>query len=83
MKTKKVPFALSFAFATLLVVGTTVFAQEPGNQGTSNMMNGNGMMNMMENSNMSGMMEAMNSPEGKKMIDTCSDFMDSYQSEAK
>ncbi|MFD2760409.1 hypothetical protein [Lentibacillus juripiscarius] len=80
MKLKKVPFALSFAFAALLVIGTTAFAQEPDNNGMGNMMNGNGngMMNMMENGNMSQMMEAMNSPEGQKMMNGCGDFMESY-----
>ncbi|WP_200416436.1 hypothetical protein [Virgibacillus salexigens] len=79
MKLKKVPFVLSFAFAALLVVGTTALAQGPDN-GMGNMMygNGNGMMNMMENGSMSQMMEAMNSPEGQKMMDACGDFMESY-----
>jgi hypothetical protein len=81
MKIKKVPFALSFAFATLLVVGTTGFAQESENNNMTNMMNGNGMMNMMENGNMSNMMEAMGSPEGQKMVESCSNFMESYESD--
>ncbi|SEB05529.1 hypothetical protein SAMN05421743_11470 [Thalassobacillus cyri] len=69
MKIRKVPFALSFALATLLVVGTTTFAQEPDNNGMGNMMSGNGMMNMME---------AMNSAEGQKMMNACGDFMEAY-----
>lgn len=68
MNPKKAPFALSFAFAALLVVGTTAFAQEPDNNGMGNMMNGNG----------NGMMKSMNSPEGQKMMDVCGDFMESY-----
>lgn len=80
MKFKKVPFVLSFALSALLVTGTTVFAQESDNDGMGNMMNSNGMENMMENGNMSNMMEAMNSPEGEKMMNACSSFMDSYES---
>ncbi|MCP8616350.1 hypothetical protein [Salirhabdus salicampi] len=82
MKIKKFPFALSFATAALLVVGTTAFAHEDSNSGMDNMMNssnGNGMMNMMENGNMSNMMEAMNSPEGQKMLDACNKFMDTSE----
>ncbi|MFZ3576701.1 hypothetical protein [Virgibacillus sp. DJP39] len=56
MKIKKLRFVLSFALATLLVIGSTAFAQEPDNGGMGNMMNGNGMSNMMESGNMSGMM---------------------------
>lgn len=74
MQIKKVPFVLSFAFAGLIVVGTTVSAEEPDNDNISNKMNGNGMMNMMG---------AMNSPEGKEMMNACGDFMDSYESERK
>ncbi|MFZ3580139.1 hypothetical protein [Virgibacillus sp. DJP39] len=81
MKIKKVPFLLSFAFAALLILGTTAFAQESDNNKMGNMMNGNGMSNMMENGNMSSMMMAMNSPEGKEMMNACGDFMDSYESE--
>ncbi|MFA7746160.1 MULTISPECIES: hypothetical protein [Salinicoccus] len=78
MKFKKVPFVSSFAFAALLVLGTTVFAQEPESNGVGNMMRGNGMMNMMENGNMSQMMEGMNSPEGQEMMNACGDFMESH-----
>ncbi|ASK61315.1 hypothetical protein CFK37_03535 [Virgibacillus phasianinus] len=81
MKLKKVPFLLSFALASLLVVGTTAFAQESDGNGMSNMQNGNGMMKMMGNDNMGNMMVSMNSPEGKKMMNACGDFMNSYQSE--
>lgn len=48
MKLKKVPFVLSFALSTLLVVGTTGFASGGSeNGGSGNMMNANdnGMMN--------------------------------------
>lgn len=79
MKIKKVPFVLSFAFAALIVVGSTAFAQEGGsNNRMGNMMDGNGMANMMENGNMANMMDVMNSPEGEKMMNACGDFMDSY-----
>lgn len=46
MKIKKVPIVLSFAFATLLVVGTTTFAQESDNGINGNRMNDNGISNM-------------------------------------
>lgn len=72
MKLKKVPFVLSFALSTLLVVGTTGFASGGSeNGGSGNMMNANdnGMMNMMENGNMSNMMNA------------CGDFMESASKE--
>lgn len=84
MKLKKVPFVLSFALSTLLVVGTTGFASGGSEMdGAGNMMNAseNGMMNMMENGNMSNMMNAMNSPEGKEMMSTCGNFMESVSKE--
>ncbi|MFC7063611.1 hypothetical protein [Halobacillus seohaensis] len=79
MKLKTVSFVLSFSLATVLVVGQGALAEESEGNGMSSMMNGNGMMNMMENGNMSQMMGAMNSPEGQKMMSTCSDFMESYE----
>lgn len=68
MKLKKLPFALSFAIASVLVVGTTTFAVEPGNT--------NQKGSMMNSDGMDEMMEAMNSPEGKEMADACSNFME-------
>lgn len=73
MKIKKVPFALSFAIAGFLVVGSTGFAAESDENGMGNMMNGN----------MSKMMDAMNSPEGQKMMQACDDVMESYGEEEK
>lgn len=84
MKLKKVPFILSFALSTFLVVGTTGLASGGSeNDGSGNMMNAddNGMMNMMENGNMSNMMNAMNSPEGQEMMNTCGNFMESVNEE--
>ncbi len=81
MKIKKVPFVLSFSMAAVLVIGQGAFAKESEGDRPDSMMNGNGMMNMMENGNMSQMMEAMNSPEGKKMMKACGDFMESYGDE--
>lgn len=72
MKIKKIPFVLSFAIASFLVVGSTGFAAEPEENEMGNMMSGNGMMNMME---------AMNSPEGQKMMQACGDFIESYVEE--
>jgi hypothetical protein len=66
---KKIAFVSSFALATLLVVGQFAYAESDG---MMNMMNGNGMTQMME---------AMNSPEGKKMMSTCGEFMESYNQE--
>jgi hypothetical protein len=78
---KKTMLLVSFALATVLVVGQTGFASESDNNGgMMNMMeNGsmNGMMKMMENGNMNKMMEAMNSPEGQEMMNACSKFMES------
>jgi hypothetical protein len=87
MKIKKMPFVISFAIATLLVVGTSSFASSD-NSGMGNMMNGNGMGNMMDSEGMGNMMngegmgqmmEAMNSPEGQEMMNSCSNFMDSNE----
>lgn len=65
---KKIALVLSFALATLLVVGQFAFAEElDTNMG---MMNGNGMMNMME---------VMHSPEGQEMMNACNKFMDSVK----
>jgi hypothetical protein len=79
---KKALLLVSFALATVLVVGQAGIAAESDekspNQG---MMNGNGMsgmMNMMQNENMGKMMDAMNSPEGQEMMNSCSNFMESY-----
>lgn len=38
------------------------------------------MMNMMGNSNMNNMMQAMNSSEGQKIMEACSEFMGNYES---
>jgi hypothetical protein len=78
MKIKKMPFVISFAIATLLVVGTSSFASSD-NSGMGSMMNGNGMGNMMDSEGMGQMMEAMNSPEGQEMMNSCSNFMDSNE----
>lgn len=83
---KKLPFVLSFALAALVVIGQAGFAHGPDNDGgASNMMNGNGMgmMSMMGNGQMSEMMDAMNSPEGKKMIESCTNFMQSFEDDNK
>lgn len=62
---------MSFTLATFLVIGGTAFASE----GIASM----GMMNGMMNGNgMSNMMEAMNSPEGKEMVEGCQNVMSSY-----
>lgn len=70
---KKMLLVISFALATILVVGQVGFAAVPkdNSQGMGNMMNGNG-------SGMNNMMNALNSPEGQQMIDSCGSFMDSY-----
>lgn len=79
---KKLPFVLSFALAALIVIGQASFAKggsDDSNMGNMmNMMNGNGMAQMMENGTMTKMMNAMNSPEGKKMISDCQNFMNKY-----
>jgi hypothetical protein len=69
---KKIAFVSSFALASLLVVGQFTYAEK--SDGMMNMMNmnDNGMMNMME---------AMNSPEGQKMMSSCSEFMETQKSE--
>lgn len=80
---KKTMLLVSFALAAILVVGQVGFAAETENKG-GGMMNGNGMggmMNMMENENMGKMMEAMNSPEGEAMMESCSNFMETYDDE--
>jgi hypothetical protein len=78
MKIKKMPFVISFAIATLLVVGTSSFASSD-NSGMGNMMDSEGMGNMMNGEGMGQMMEAMNSPEGQEMMNSCSNFMDSNE----
>jgi hypothetical protein len=79
---KKTMLLVSFALATVLVVGQVGFAAKADNDaGKGGMMNGNGMsgmMNMMENENMGKMMDAMNSPEGQAMMESCGNFMESY-----
>lgn len=79
MKLKKIPFVLSLALSTILVVNTTGFASGLNNDETGSMMNASdsGMMNMMENGNMTNMMNAMNSPKGKEMMNVCGNFMKS------
>lgn len=80
----KLSLILSFALATTIVVGQTGFAHGSDDTGEgNNMMGGNGMANMMENGNMSGMMNAMNSPEGQKMMESCMDFMESFDGDEK
>lgn len=84
MKNKKTLLMVSFALATILVVGQGVFAANDNNStngNMSNMMNENGisgMTQMMGSENMRKMMSAMNSPEGQEMMSACSTFMESY-----
>lgn len=69
---KKIAFVSSFALASLLAVGQFTYAEK--SEGMMNMMN-------MNNTGMMNMMEAMNTPEGQKMMNTCSEFMESQKSE--
>jgi hypothetical protein len=76
---KKALLLVSFALAAVLVVGQVGFAAESDNfNGMGNMMNGNGMSEMMDNGSMNKMMGAMNSPEGQEMVESCGNFMESY-----
>jgi hypothetical protein len=59
---KKIAFVSSFALATLLVVGQFAYAEKS-----------DGMMHMNNN----GMMNAMNSSEGKEIMNACGEFMES------
>lgn len=75
---KKTMLVLSFALSAVLVIGQMAFASTDG---SSNMMNGNGMSgmaNMMNNENMNNMMNAMNSEKGQEMMNACGSFMESY-----
>ncbi len=76
MQLRKTPFILSIALSTLLVMGSTGFANGMDSNKAGNMANANehGMTNMMENGNMSNMMNAMNSSEGQKMMGACASF---------
>jgi hypothetical protein len=75
---KKTLLLVSFALATVLVVGQVGFAAESDDfSGMMNMMNGNGMSAMMENESMNKMMNNINTPEGQEMINSCGKFMDS------
>lgn len=84
MVKKKNLLIASFALATVLVVGQSVFAANDNNGAShdmGNMMNGNGssgMMQMMGNESMQKMMNAMNTPEGQEMMNACGKFMESY-----
>lgn len=80
MKLKKIPFVLSLALSTLLVVSTTGFASGLNNGEKGSMMNASdsGMTNMMGNGNM---MNAMNSPKGQEMMNVCGNFMESIDDE--
>lgn len=84
---KKTMLLVSFALAAILVVGQVGFAAEGNNDGgRGGMMNGNGMsgmMNMMENANMGKMMDALNSPEGQAMMESCGNFMESYDDDTE
>lgn len=75
---KKTLLGISFGLATLLVAGQASYAATVPDNATQN--NTTGMMSMMNNANMGKMMEAVNSPEGQKMVNACSNFMDSYDS---
>lgn len=46
--------------------------------GTANMMNNKGMSNVMGSGTVQKMMGAMGSPEGQKMVNDCSSFLNSY-----
>jgi hypothetical protein len=77
---KKRMLIISFTLAAVLVLGPLAFSvgATEDNGGMGNMMGGNGMSGMMENGNMGKMMGAMNSPEGQEMMNSCSNFMSSY-----
>lgn len=79
MKKKSTMLIFSFALSTLLVVGTLGFSPtSQANENSGGMMN---MMNMMNGNGIMHMMEAMNSPEGQEMMESCSEFMTSYEDE--
>jgi hypothetical protein len=88
---KKALLLVSFALATVLVVGQAGLAAESeektpnqgmmNGNGMSGMMNSNGMSGMMQNENMGKMMDAMNTPEGQEMVESCGNFMESYGDE--
>lgn len=85
---KKTMLLVSFALAAVLVVGQVGFATEPDNNGggMGSIMNGNGMsrmMNMTDNENMDKMKGAINSPEGQAMIESCGNFMESYDDDTE
>lgn len=69
-KNKKLLLIPSFAIAAALVAGPVGIISASGDY--SGMMNG-----MMNGEGMNQMMEAMNSPEGKEMINACQNFMTS------
>jgi hypothetical protein len=81
MKNKKTLLLVSFALAAVLVVGQAVMAAEPNNGGMMNGSGMSGMMQMMDNDGMQKMTGAMNTPEGQEMMNSCSNFMDSYGEE--
>lgn len=72
-----------FSTALLFIVGQVVLAHgdEHAGDGMSEMMqmmDQTDMQNMMNDANMNNMMDAMNSPEGKAMVEACHNFMESY-----
>ncbi|MFB4165676.1 hypothetical protein ACE1TI_18215 [Alteribacillus sp. JSM 102045] len=80
---KKLPLVMTIGLAALIAIGQSGLAEESENNQMGNMMNGNGIMSMMDNVNISKMMNAMNSPEGKNMIDACGDYMESFGEEER
>ncbi|MDK8642997.1 MULTISPECIES: hypothetical protein [Bacillati] len=88
MKKKKITFTvLGLTLAAVLAIGNTTFAEKINNNDSqmmnsdsmSNMMNDENMSGMMKDSNMGNMMEAMDSSEGKEMMESCNKFMESSQ----
>lgn len=80
MKKKTVLLMSLAALVVVLVAGQIAFAHGQGNGGMDMTTGGIGMSGMMHNEDMGQMMGAMDSPEGREMVESCAKFMESYNS---
>lgn len=79
MKKKKITFTvLGLTLAAGLAGGNIIFAEKT-NFNDSQMMNSDSMSGgMMGDPSMGNVVDAMDSPEGKTMVESCNKFMESF-----